>query len=111
MDWNVAVGAHLSGRKKLSKRGAYGKTASVCPSIIIDGLAPSVASHSSVTNEPHTSTVFLGEHCMSTTPTCEASVRFVKAYETDICCSAMRRMEMRFRMAPSRKLLISDRDM
>src|SRR6266576_6301341 len=44
----------------------YANTASTSPSILMEGLAPSVASHSSVTNEPHIRIILLGEHCLST---------------------------------------------
>jgi len=47
----------------------YANVASVCPSMIMDGLEPSVASQSSVTNDPHIRIIAVGEHFISTTPT------------------------------------------
>ena len=92
----------------------HAKVASVAPSITMGGEAPSVASHSSLTNEPHMRIISTGDNAMSTMPTPPSAFArsgFCSARESTMCCSAISRTAMRLRMAASRKLLICSEDM
>src|SRR5882672_9694821 len=51
------------------KRGTHAKVASVAPSITMGGAAPSDASQSSLTNEPHMRIISTGDRAMLTMPT------------------------------------------
>ena len=78
------------------------------PSRMHSGLAPTVASHISATNDAHDRTISAGEHSMSTTPwwRCGSS-GCLGVCETAMCCSQSRRTAMRLPMAWSRKCVIS----
>lgn len=76
----------------------------------ICGLAPSVASHRSLTKDPHTPIISFGEHAGSTTPRWllppfPLSPR-ARSREMAMCCSAMSRTAMRLRMVLSKNSLI-----
>ena len=49
--------------------GTHAKVASVAPSIMMDGAAPSEASQSLLTNEPHMRIISTGDRAMLTMPT------------------------------------------
>ena len=51
------------------ERGTHAKVASVAPLIIMGGAAPSDASQSSLTNEPHMRIISTGDRAMLTMPT------------------------------------------
>ncbi len=91
----------------------HAKVASVAPSMMMEGAAPSVASQSSLTNEAHMRIISTGDNAMSTMPTsfARACSGFCSARDSTMCCSAMSRTAMRLRMAASRKLLICSEDM
>lgn len=88
---------------------AHGNVVSVYPSITIAGAAPKVASHRSATKEPHIFTILLGEHRISITPgqSIGLSAEDARASETAICCSAISLTDIRLRIVPSKKSLIS----
>ncbi len=75
----------------------HAKVASVAPSMMMEGAAPSVASQSSLTNEAHMRIISTGDNAMSTMPTsfARACSGFCSARDSTMCCSAMSRTAMR----------------
>ena len=78
VDWDISfsfvireLGREVRGRWEDGKweMGTHAKVASVSPSITMDGAAPSVASQSSLTNEPHIRIILAGDNALSTIPT------------------------------------------
>ena len=113
MDWHVAALSSSTGQLACkfigfyAAQGTYAKVASASPSMTICGLAPRVASHKSLTKEPHTPIISFGEHARSTTPKWVPSLSpLARSREIAMCCSAMRRTAMRLRMVLSRNSLI-----
>ena len=81
MDWDIAGDRYFCVSLELGGMGMEGewegegegethaKVASVAPSIMMGGAAPSDASHSSLTNEPHMRIISTGDKAILTIPT------------------------------------------
>ena len=69
--WDITEGFFLGsvGDGYGNEDGTHAKVASVAPSITMGGAAPSDASQSSLTNEPHMRIISTGESAMLTMPT------------------------------------------
>lgn len=108
VDRDVARRVALSGDSNMAEvEDTHAKVAPISPSMTISGLAPSVASLRSLTHEPHMRIMSRGEHAMWTTPRWSVLLSSrSRARDRAMCCSAMRRTEIRLRMASSRNVLI-----